>query len=450
MVTPPTALVSAATVRRMLEQVLGDKAEQGHVVADLRSRLAAATDSYDDLLALAADIAAAPLDPNWPYVEPSDLDGIRAQWTATPDGVPAYDAVDVAGRIETAFLARVAGCILGKPFEFDPTLAELRAVLEPAGEWPLTDYVTEATNARLRAPQPQWPELVRERITHVAEDDDLNYTVLAMLLLEQHGSSFTGGDVRRLWLRQLPVLATFGPERTQLLAAGLATLDPGGRLDGDAWADLLNPADEHCGALIRADAYGYACPGRPVLAATLAWQDSVTTHRRTGVYACMFVAAAIADALVTDPADRLGPLRRALAIVPRRSRLAAIVQQSLDLVADATDWLSAYEQVHERFGHYTHCRVYQEIGTLAVTMRFADDVGHGIGLQVCQGNDTDSFGATAGSLLGALLGPEAFDRRWVEPFNDRIHLALATFHEQSLSALATRMSQLPATTTTPR
>jgi ADP-ribosylglycohydrolase len=62
---------------------------------------------------------------------------------------------------------------------------------------------------------------------------------------------------------------------------------------------------------------------------------------------------------------------------------------------------------------------------------------------VCQGNDTDSFGATAGSYLGALLGPDAFDREhWTGRFGDRIHLALATFHEQSLSALATRMAQL--------
>jgi ADP-ribosylglycohydrolase len=426
----------------MLEQVLEDKAEQGHLVADLARRLHETPDSYDALVAFAGDLAAAPLDPTWAFVEPSDLDGIRAEWTMAADGPAAYDVADVTARIETAFLGRVCGCILGKPFEFDPTLAELRGVLEPAGEWPLRDYVTEATNARLRAPQPQWPELVRERIRHVAEDDDLNYTVLAMLLLEDHGADFTPADVRRLWLRQLPIAATFGPERTQLLAAGLATL-AGDEQTGEHCADVLNPADEHCGALIRADAYGYACPGRPALAARLAWQDAVTTHRRTGVYACMYVAAAVAEALVADPDDRLGPLERATAVLPRRSRLAAIVRESLDLVAAAGDWCSAYEAVHDRFNDYSHCRVYQEIGTLAVTMRFAADVGHGIGLQVCQGNDTDSFGATAGSLLGALLGPQALERRWVEPFGDRIHLALATFHEQSLSALAERMSRLP-------
>jgi ADP-ribosylglycohydrolase len=430
--------VSLDLLRGLVGHVLSDKDEQGHEVVGLREELAAVPDSYDALLAFARRLRDLPLRADWPWVEPSDLDGIQSVAVFPPAVVPAGD---VSARIETAFLARVAGCILGKPFEFDPTLDELRGVLEPAGEWPLRDYVTVSTNALLRAPQPQWPELVREQITHVAEDDDINYTVIAMLLLEQHGPAFTADDLRRQWLLQLPVLATFGPERTQLLAAGLSTL-LGGSPSADA--DLLNPFDEHCGALIRADAYGYACPGDPALAATLAHRDAFVTHRRTGVYAPMLVAAAISLALVSSPDDRLGPWRRALDFVPPQSRFAAIVRDSLLEVEAADDWLDGYRRIHGRYGEYSHCRVYQEIGTLLNTSRFAADVGEGICLQVMQGNDTDSFGATAGSYLGALLGPSAFDRsHWLDRFDDTIHLALATCHIQSLSELAGRMSRLP-------
>ena len=442
-----TLLPDLATLRALVAAVLADRTEQGHQVAGLAQELASLPNSYDALAAFADRLSTLALRADWPWEEPSDLPAI---WSCADPDRPLvavrYDVGEVASRIETAFLARVSGCILGKPFEFDPTLAELRSVLEPAGEWPLRDYVTAATNARLRAPQPQWPELVREQIRYVAEDDDLNYTVLAMLLLERHGAAFTADQVRALWLIQLPVLATFGPERTQLLAAGMATLVPG--LDpapeSPGWGEVLNPYDEHCGALIRADAYGYACPGDPALAATLAHRDAMVTHRRTGVYATMFVAAAIATALVTDPADRLGPWRTALGFVPQNSRFAAIVRDSLVQVEQATDWLDGYGRLHGRYGEFSHCRVYQEIGTLLNTSRFARDVGDGIGLQVCQGNDTDSFGATAGSYLGALLGAGAFDREhWTGRFQDEIHLALATCHLRSLSELAARMSRLP-------
>lgn len=432
---PPEAL------RALLVRVVGDKAEQGHDVTGLDADLAALPPSYDELAAFAQRLAELPLRADWPFVEPDDLDGIRGECDGA--GELAVDAAAVGGRIETAWLGRVAGCVLGKPFEFDPTLDELRAVLEPAGEWPLRDYVSAATNARLRAPQPQSAECVREGIRHVPEDDDLNYTVLALELLERHGADWTHDDLRRLWLLNLPVAATFGPERTQLLAAGLGTVAGWAGVDVDAtsWTRVLNPADEHCGALIRADAFGYACPGRPDDAAALAHRDATFTHRRTGVYAAMWVAAAISTALATD--DWRVVAARAERVVPRRSRLGAILRESRAEVEAATDWLDGYARIHGRYADYTHCRVYQEIGTLLNTLRFADDVGHGIGLQVCQGNDTDSFGATAGSLLGALHGPAGLDPRWVAPFRDTIHLALACVHERSLSALGRRFAALP-------
>jgi ADP-ribosylglycohydrolase len=88
--------------------------------------------------------------------------------------------------------------------------------------------------------------------------------------------------------------------------------------------------------------------------------------------------------------------------------------------------------------------VLQEVGTLVNTLRFATDVGDGICKQVMQGNDTDSFGATCGSILGAWFGPGHLDERWTAPFQDRIQLAMATTWESSLSALTSRMAALPA------
>ena len=191
-------LLPPEAVRSLLRLAVHDAREQGHDVDALEVELEAAPDSLDALHALSLRIADAPIAEGWPHVEPTDLDALLAE---CPD-LPAARSVgrDVGERIETAWAARVAGCVLGKPFEFDPTLAELRGVLEPAGEWPLIDYVTEASNGLLRAPQPQWRECVRERIAHVPEDDDLGYTALATVALERHGRSFTHEDLRLLWL----------------------------------------------------------------------------------------------------------------------------------------------------------------------------------------------------------------------------------------------------------
>jgi ADP-ribosylglycohydrolase len=437
-------IATLPSMRERMHIIIDNKEQQGHVVHGLHAELDALPHSYDAHLEFAKKLAEVPLRQDWPYVEPNDLEAIWAE--CDPDRplgpIAPVDLADSARRVEAAFLGRVAGCILGKPLEMGPSLDDIQAALEGIGDWPLNDYVSERVGPALPRPlNPSWTETVRERIRYVAADDDLNYTVLGMLLLEQHGLDFTRQQIRDLWLHHLPVWMTFGPERTMLLRAGINT-QPGGDLDAlDEWVTVLNHGDEQCGALIRADAFGYACPGNPALASELAWRDASWTHRRTGIYGEMFVSAAIAAALVMD--DRLGIFELALKFVPQRSRFYEVVSDSLAEVGQATDWLDGYRRIHAKYRVYDHCLIYQETGTLINTLRFAKDVGHGICLQVSQGNDTDSFGATAGSLLGALMGAGHLEDRWLEPFKDVIHLGLARFHEQSLSRLAQRMAELP-------
>jgi ADP-ribosylglycohydrolase len=155
----------------------------------------------------------------------------------------------------------------------------------------------------------------------------------------------------------------------------------------------------------------------------------------------MFVAAAIATAFVAG--DSLEIFRTAARFVPRRSRFAEAVDESLRDVTAAKDWIDGFERVRMRYGEFGFCRIYQEIGTVMNSVRFAADVGDGICKQVMQGNDTDSFGATAGSIFGAFFGPGHLEAKWTEPFRDTVHTALAMFHEQSLARIAGRMAQLP-------
>jgi ADP-ribosylglycohydrolase len=436
-------LPSYDILRAALAQILVDKDEQGHDTAGLADALASVPDSYDALVAFADRLAELPLRTDWPYMEPDDLDSIRAAADpARPQARIAPVAADAGERASTAFLSAVCGCILGKPVEFNPTLDQLRDAFEPLGAWPLRGYVPEAALDALGYVHPQWKETVAGRIQWVAPDDDINYKVLGLQLLEARGVDFTRDDLYVRWMYNLPILATFGPERTLLLKAGLDTLAASPRPHDAEWVRVLNPFDEWCGALIRVDTYGYALPGHPELAAELAWRDAGYTHRRTGVYASMFVAAAIALAPVC--ADPLAIFEGALRYIPQQSRFAAAVADCLTEVAAATDWIDGYRRVHARFPEHTHCRINQEIGTVINTLRFADDVGDGIGKQVCQGNDTDSFGATAGSILGAYFGPGSLDPRWLAPFNDTAHVALANFYETSLSAIADRVAALPA------
>jgi ADP-ribosylglycohydrolase len=300
--------------------------KQGHVTDGLLDQLKRVPDSYDALVEFARRIDHLPLRKAWKYVEPSELDEIRRECDPRrPHGIlPGLRREGLDARIEHAFLCSVAGCILGKPLEIDPTLDELKACGEAIGEWPIQNYISQAFIDKLGKSHNSAVETVREKIRYVAPDDDLNYTTLGMLLIEEKGSAFTRTDVMQKWLHNLPICWTWGPERLELLKAGLHSLETWDMKQNDAWADEWNPESEACGAAIRVDAYGFACPGNPALAAELAWRDAGFTHRATGLYSAMFVAAAIAAAPAVE--SRVDIFRIALEFVPRRSRFYEITE----------------------------------------------------------------------------------------------------------------------------
>ena len=296
-----------ATFRQSIRQCITVAHAEGHDVARLREEFASVADSYDALNVFAHRLAAAPLRADWPYVEPDDLGSIWVECDPSrPTGaVKKISAADAAARAETAFMSSVCGCVLGKPVEVNPTLADIRTALEALGDWPLRDYFSNKLNCAAKATgTSSMAETCRENIRYVAPDDDINYTILGMLNLEKNGLAFTHDQLRELWLQHQSIAMTWGPERAILARAGLHhwgwEMGSNPPVDIVEWTQVINPFGEWCGALIRADAYGYTCPGLPALAAELAFRDASFTHRRTGVYGTMFIAAAIAAAFVAD------------------------------------------------------------------------------------------------------------------------------------------------------
>lgn len=446
-------LIQKDRLKQLLLQVIPQRLEQGCDIDEqsFARRIEAGSDSYDALYQIALELRSPPLRRDWPYREPVAWDDIVAEsgHLKPAQAWPEPDLQQAAENVRAAFLGSVCGCMLGKPIEVDPSLAELQQAGEAVGEWPIRDYISQAFMDKLGRRHESVGQTVRENIRFVAADDDIHYTIIGMLLLEDHGLNFNQGNIYDKWLMNVPPLWTWGPERTTLLTTGINAhhLLPR-RNTGDCHdVLLLNPGDELCGAVIRADAYGYACPGNPDLAARLAWKDASFTHIKTGVYGAMFVAALIALCQSADNNlqgnDRLAVIEAALQRIPVKTRFSAIVRDSLEKVAAADDWLTGYEAIHGKYREYTHCRVYQEIGTLINTLKFAESIDHGFCLQVSQGNDTDSFGASSGSMLGCFFGQGYLHERWLQPFQNRILHALANFPEYDLNALANRMGRLP-------
>ncbi|MBA66521.1 MAG: hypothetical protein CL756_01230 [Chloroflexi bacterium] len=458
-------LIRLDTLRERLHGVVLNKEEQGYDIQGLQDELDNLSDSYDGFVKFTKNLLNLKIRKDWSYVEPSSMNDILNEMDPSrPKGqITEIDYEDSSKRVEAAFIASLCGCMLGKPLEQKFTGHEIRKALEEIDEWPMSDYISKNIENVLPKVHTSFPETAREFINYVAPDDDINYTIMGMLILEKFGADFTHENMKELWIKHLPIGTTFGPESTKLLNSGMDL-----KIDGrdrsaflakgpngpekilptdkpedliDVFNDILNPGDELCGAAIRADAYGYAYPGNPAMASELACRDASFTHNRTGVYGTMFIAATISCAQIMEDRDEI--IETALKFVPQKSRFYEIVSVCFKDVKDSDSWEEAYDKISDKYGEYGHCRIYQEIGMLINTLKFAEDVGHGICIQVSQGADTDSFGATSGSILGAYFGPGYLDDKWIKPFNDDIHTGLAWFFERSVSKLAKRMSKLP-------
>jgi ADP-ribosylglycohydrolase len=356
--------------------------------------------------------------------EPEELDAILA---ASPGARSLVPADDVAERVRRAWLGRAAGCLLGKPVESIPREG-IRAIAEGTGNWPVRGYFTAVGLDPTVSERWPWnrasrPTSLVENIDGMPEDDDLNFTMLAIALLERVGTSFTSLDVAKIWLDSLPPGRIFTAERIATRNLLLGKLPP-------ETATYQNPFREWIGARLRVDAYGWASPGEPERAARMAWEDARVSHTANGVYAAMFMAAAhaatLADVTPAEAAD-VG-----LGVVPAGSRLA----EALRFARDAPgDWESVVDALYERYGSLHWVHAINNTALVAAAMYRFTSFDEAVGSVAAGGWDTDTNGAAIGSVFGAL---GAIDSRWSDPLHDVVASSLPGFDRSSIGELAAR------------
>ncbi|MEU2113680.1 ADP-ribosylglycohydrolase family protein [Streptomyces sp. NPDC019507] len=354
----------------------------------------------------------------------------------TPPGTP--QGPTTADRILGGWLGRIAGNMLGKPVERGDywTRDRLDRYLRLTGALPLTDYVPEPppgadADFELR---PEWRECVRGRIHGSCRDDDVDYAILGLHLLETHGFAFTTEQVGELWLLRMPYLQTFTAERAAYrnLTAGLKP---------PLTATYDNPYQEWIGALIRADVFGWTSPGDPVRAASLARRDAVLSHTGNGVYGAMWAAALVAAAFTA--ADAREAIEAALARIPASCRFARTVRRATALYDAGVSWSSALDELDRETGHLGWIHAVPNAGVITAGLLYGEgDFTSTIALTVRGGLDTDSNGATAGSVAGVLCGAAGIPPQWTGPLEDRVRSAVFGFDGTRIGELADRTARL--------
>lgn len=415
-----------------------DEAEQlllsGYPADDLlvRARAAAMADDLAGLTDITRELAALPRRADWRYVEPEGPEELLAI-SARADRLEP-DRSGLAQRLLGAWLGRTVGNTLGKPVE-GLTRSQLHRYLRAASGGRMTGYLPLLDPLPEGVPHlhPSAPDAALGRFTEVPRDDDIDWTILALHALEEHGRGLTTEQLAALWLDRVPFTQTYTAERA-------AYRNLVGGLRPPATATHVNPYREWIGALIRADAFGYVSPGDPAEAARLALVDARLSHTANGVYGEMWAAALVATALVVDTGAEA--LSGARAVVPDGSRLAEALDGVVGLHAAGADRTAALDHVDTELGAYPWVHTLNNAALIAVGLLWGTDYLDAVGLTVTGGRDTDSNAATVGSVMGALGGADSVPAELVGTTHDRVRSAVRDFDRVRIVELAERTLRL--------
>jgi hypothetical protein len=374
---------------------------------------------------------------DYPYKEPNDLDDIFSD-TCFWEGGGGLNEEIYRKRLEGAWFGRCAGVVLGKPLEMGFSRGKIREYLESVNAYPLDDWVpSRSEKLEIVLREDCFPS-TRGNIQFVQPDDDIHYTVLALLLAEKKGFSFTLKDVGENWLNNVPFHWFWCASRQ--IYYHLVNNDDH-LLQDDELKNmplLLNPWRECIDGQIRTDFWGYINPGNPRMAACLAWQDCSLSLVKNGLYGGMFVAACIAVALTKNPTIH-SIIQGGLSVIPRKSRLAEAVNKVYQWYGSTGNWEETAEKIEATYGHLPFAGIINNLSIVVLALLHGNlDYSKTITTAIMCGIDTDCNGGTAGSIAGAAVGIEGIDCRWTRPLNNCVKTAIADMGETTITALIDR------------
>lgn len=372
--------------------------------------------------------------PDYPYQEPDGLEDILA----LADGVPQITPVSgraYEDRVRGAWFARCAAVVLGKPLEMGMDRLRIREYLESVDAYPLSDWVparSEKLNLSLRR---DCLPSTRGNVRYVQSDDDINYTICSLLLAEKAGEDFSAWDAAQNLMDNISYNWVWTADK--FLYYQLVQCDGPGALAAQV-RPQANPWRESMCPQLKADLWGYVTPGEMRRGARMIHRLASLSASKNGLYGGLFLQGCISAAMSSTP-DVETILRGGLSNIPRTSRLHEAVLRVMDWHRTLSDWMRVCDKIYENYGHWYFAGAVNNICLIVLALLEGDlDLERTMCTAVMCGTDTDCNSANAGSVVGAAVGFEALDSKWIAPLNDSVRSCVAGFGFGSISELAER------------
>ena len=185
---------------------------------------------------------------------------------------------------------------------------------------------------------------------------------------------------------------------------------------------------EQIGGQIFSDCWAYVAGYDPLLAKRLAVMASSVTHDGNGIEGGIFVAVAITLAMQRNDIHEV--LEETLEYLDHDKEYYKVAK---DIIAyyqnDKSDWTRCLHYIQENYGYDKYpgvCHIIPNMALMIMAMCYGDnDFDKTLIILNRSGWDTDCNCGNVGSIMGALLGLDGIDEKWIRPINDIVNSSSA-------------------------
>lgn len=243
----------------------------------------------------------------------------------------------------------------------------------------------------------------------LCENDDTDLQLLWLHALEEHGIGLSAEVLAGEWREHVEA-----PWNEYGVAA--ANWDRG--INPPRSGEISNWFfGEGMGCAIRSEIWAAIAPGAPAVATRFAAMDASLDHSGEGIEAEKLWAAAESLAFFVRDIEAL--LEEAVAYVRPDSRVASLVRDVMQWCA-AAEPAVVRESILRKYGRPEMTHVLQNVGfTLVGLLAGGKDFERTLAITLNCGYDSDCTAATAGAILGTLLGYQGVPAHLREQVSDR-------------------------------
>ncbi len=260
-----------------------------------------------------------------------------------------------------------------------------------------------------------WPD-------SMVPNDDLDIQVLWLEALQERGVFLTQQDLIDLWFDRCSY--NFCEYGHFLHNVQRGILPP---LSGH-WNNRFFRESEGCP--IRAEIWGYICPGNPVLAADYAQMDAELDHSGASVRIERFLAGASADAVAGG--DLTSALAAGCSVVPADCPEVRAIATVRAICAETPDPRQAWQRIIRIYGDRDASKaITNHALVLAAIFLGRSELDRTMQLCASFGWDADCTAATAGALIGALQGPQGMPAHWLARLGPDLFCGIPVKHKSA-------------------